>query len=432
MVSVFEDAARPMVVYGSPARFDWRVECITNTAGCRLTGGSGASCWGYNQSNIVRFEKDLYALSWRDDLTLAVFRRLDNGTWEAGPVLPPVPQNGNLLVDSRGHLHVIGGDRASWHVLFDNPGRLDCFELRRRVSADSRFGASIDDRDRIFVGGGLEQLGWYILDGANDFQMVASGKVAHPKARGYHFVVFYKGAVHTFCSDDYFLPGDHFPNQKVTVKDPQTGEPHVVETERGIYPVLRAYCYCNRDVMATPDAWDVTVMSDVSDTFSEPPAGDGARGTTDQQDLFLDREGLLHFVYYENRQPSREVWAGTGQDAANSRLYHAVGPPGGPFKTWCLGNFNSGRLYQTPDGRLHYFLTFGRRAAAQSLWYAVSEAGQWHCISEPVKLQTGGGFWHFFVNMKRTGGTCVDWVDGYWTGPLGGNSNEVFYGKMTP
>ncbi len=432
MVRVNEDVLRPLVEYDAPARFDWHVEQITNTAGCRLTGGSGASCWGYNQSNLVRFEQDLYALSWRDDLTLAIFRRLDSGKWEMGPVLPPVPQNGNLLVDSTGRLHVIGGDRASWHVLFDEPGRIDCFELRRRVLADSRFGASIDDQDRIFVGGGLEQLGWYILDGAKDFQVVASGQLTHDQARGYSFLMFHNGAVHTFCSDDYFLPGDHFPNQQVKYKDAQTGEPIVIETEHGIYPVLRAYYYYNRDVMAMPDAWDMTVMSDVSDTFAEPPAGDGSRGTTDQQDLFLDGDGQLHFVYYENRQPSREVWAGTGQDAANSRLYHAVGPPGGPFQTWCLGNFNSGRLYQTPDGRLHYFLTFGRRGAAQSLWYAVSETGRWDRMSEPMKLDTGGGFWHFFTNIKRTGGTCVDWVDGYWTGPSGGNSNEVFYGRLKP
>jgi hypothetical protein len=422
---------RPAVTLMPPARFQWHVERITDTAGCRLTGGSGASCWGYNQSNIVRCEDDIYALSWRDDLTVTVFRRLSDGRWEAGPVLPPVPQNGNLLLDSTGRLHVISGDRASWHVRFDEPGRLDRFELRRRVAADSRFGASIDSKDRILVCGGLDRLGWYVLDGNQDFQMAASGQVTNEKARGYHFVIFHDGAAHTFCSDDYFLPGEQFPNQQVKILDPKTGEPRAIETQRGIYPVLRTYYYHNRDLLAHPDRWEVTVLSDVSDTFKSPPDGDGSRGTVDQQDFFLDSEGILHFIYYENRQPSREVWAGTGQDASDSRLYHAVGRPGGPFQTWRLGAFNSGRLYQTPDGRMHYFLTFGRRSAAESLWHAVSEPGQWDRISQPVQLDTGGGFWHFFTGMRRAGSAVSDSIDGYWTGPIGGNSNEVFYGRLT-
>lgn len=430
---VFQDEShRPMVAHSAPATFQWEVERITNTAGCRLTGGSGASCWGYNQSNIVRFEDEVYALSWRDDLTLVIFRRLSDGTWEMGPVLPPVPQNGNLLVDSKGHLHVIGGDCASWHVWFDEPGRLDCFQLRRWVKADSRFGASIDKQDRIFVGGGLGRLGWYVLDGQKNFEKVASGEIVHEKARGYHFALFQDGAVHTFCSDDYFLPGASLPNQQVKVKDPQTGEQRIIETEHGIYPVLKAYYYHNPNVLETGNTWQMQVMSDVSETFSEPPTGNGSRGTTDHQDIFMDQEGLLHFLFYENRQTTREVWAGMGQDVKNSRLYHSVGPPDGPFETFCLGNFNSGRLYQTPDGRVHYFLTHGARNASQSLWYAVGEAGQWGRISEPVQLNTEGEFWHFFVNTQRAGGTCVDWVDGYWTGPLGKNSNEVFYGKLRP
>ena len=51
---------RPEVSLGPPARFDWRVERIADSAGHRLSGGSGASCWGYNQSNLVRRGDDLY------------------------------------------------------------------------------------------------------------------------------------------------------------------------------------------------------------------------------------------------------------------------------------------------------------------------------------------------------------------------------------
>lgn len=420
---------RPAVVCGAPARFAWRIERVADTAGCRLTGGSGASGWGYNQSNLVRAGDDVYALSWRDDLTLTVFRRTGAGRWEAGPVLPPVPQNGNLVVDTAGRLHVIAGARASWHVRFDAPGRLDCWELRRRAAADSRFGAAIDARDRILVCGGLERMGWYVLDGERDFAATASGTLAHERERGYPLVVFRGGAAHTFCSDDFFVAGDSFPNQDVVVPDPATGGTRTVATPRGIYPVLRAYAYHNPDLLARPDDWRCTVVSDLRDTFD---AATGARGTTDHQDLLVDDEGLVHLVYYENRQRSRQVWAGTDQDPAHSRLYHAVGPPGGPYRAWCLGAFNSGRLYEAADGRFHYFLTFGRRAAAQRVCYAVGEPGDWGRISAPVPLAGAGPLWHFFVNAARSGGTRAAVVDAYWTGPLGGNSNEVFYGCLTP
>jgi hypothetical protein len=422
-------AARPDVVTGPPARFDWRVETVTDTAGHRLSGGAGASGWGYNQSNLVRCDDDVYALSWRDDLTLCVYRRLPSGSWEPGPVLPPVPQNGNLLVDASQRLHVIGGKNASWHVRFDEPGSLDRYELRRRVRADSRFGAAIDADDRILVAGGLAQMGWYVLDGSADFQPVAEGRLEHEEQRGYHFVVFGDGAAHTLCSDDYFVTGERFPTQTITEPDPATGGTRTRQTPGGIYPVLKAYYYYNPDLLAAPDDWRCTVVSDVADTYHE---ASGARGTTDHQELFVDAEGLVHLTYYENRQPSTTVWAGRGQEAADSRLYHAVGPPGGPFQAWCLGAFNSGRLYQTPDGRLHYLLTRGLRAAAESVWYAVGDAGDGSRISEPVRLDGVGPLWHLFVNAVRAGGTRADVIDAYWTGPHGGNSNEVFYGCLRP
>lgn len=420
---------RPDVVRGPKARFNWYVERITDSAGHQLSGGSGASGWGYNQSNIIRFKEDVYALSWRDDLTLCVFRRIGDGSWETGPVLPPVPQNGNLLVDSSGRLHVISGDEASWHVLFDVPGRLDCWELRRRVRGDSRFGAGIDSRDRILVAGGLEHLSWYVLEGACDFACLLEGAFVHQRARGYQFVVFRDGSAHTFCSDDYFLPGEGFPNQTITVPDSSTGGVRQVETPHGIYPTVRAYYYFNADLLAQPNAWDCTVVADVSDTFDEI---EGTRGTVDHQDLFVDAEGLVHLIYFENRQLSREVWAATGQDSSQSRLYHAVGSPGGPFQSWCLGAFNSGRLYQTLDGRFHYLLTCGRRGSANSIWYASGESGDWGRISDPVQLSGIGPLWHLSVSSVRSGASIEAEIDCYWTGPFGGNSNEVYFGRLTP
>jgi hypothetical protein len=420
---------RPQVSHCAPASFDWRQERITDTAGCRLTGGSGASCWGYNQNNIVRCGDELYALSWRDDLTLAVFRRARPGVWELGPVLPPVPQSGNLIIDSASRLHVISGDLASWHVRFDEPGSLERWELRRRIQADSRFGAAIDKQDRMLVAGGLDQMAWYILDATAADDPIACGSVPHEQARGYSFVVYQDGAAHTLCSDDFFVAGDHFPNQQIVLPDPTTGATRTVETDHGIYPVLRAYSYYNPDPVATPHDWRCTVVSDVSDTFDRSA---GTRGTTDHQDLLVEANGTVHILYFENRQPSAEVWAGTGQDDANARLYHAWGPAGGPFEHVCLGPFTGGRIQQTADGRLHFFLIEGRRSAARAVYYAMGDAAQPQQISEPVKLSGLGPLWHLFISSRRAGATSANVIDTYWTGPLGANSNEAFYGCLTP
>ncbi len=418
---------RVHVTYGPRQTPRFEVEMITDAAGYLQTGGSGASCWGYNQSNVVRAGEDVYALSWRDDMTLVVFRRAGHGRWESSPPLPPVPQNGNLLVDGAGRLHVIAGANASYHAVFDPPGQVERFTIQEYASADSRFGASIDAAGRIFVAGGLATMAWYVLDPETGYRPMASGSVRHERNRGYNFVILNGSEAHAISSDDYFLEGEQYPNQTVKLRDQETGEIRSVETPRGIYPVLKAYYYYCPDVFGTPEDWRLTVISDVSDTF------DGrARGTTDHQDLMMDMRGRVHLTYYENRQPAATVWAGRGQDPENSLLYHAVGGPGGPFKHFCLGNFNGGRVYQGPDGRFHYFLTRGGRGNAEGVWYAAGEDGGWDRISEPVQLDLPSRLWHFFTNTTRAGGARSPFVDCYWTGASQENSNEVYYGRLTP
>ena len=190
--------------------------------------------------------------------------------------------------------------------------------------------------------------------------------------------------------------------------------------------MLKSYYYYCPDLLKAPQDWRLSVVSDVSDTFR-----DGARGTTEQQDLLLDAQGRVHLIYFENRQPSATVWAAMGQELSESRLYHAVGEPGGSLTHFCLGSFNSGRLYQTPDGRMHYLLTRGRRGDAESLWYAVG-TGDWRRISQPVQLELPSRFWHFFTNTRRAGGTIVPFIDCYWTGAYQQNSHQVWYGRLDP
>jgi hypothetical protein len=379
------------VRYGPPAKARFETELITDTGGYRKTGGQGRSCWGYNHANIVRHRNQLYALCWRDDLSLVVYRRAAPGRWEASPPLPEALQSGVLLVDSKGRLHVIGGDMASYHALFDPPGQVRKFTLHRRAQADTRFGAAIAPGDDIFVVGGYPQMRWYVLSARRDFQPVASGSIPHPTWRAYYFAHYDGRRAQTYCYNIQHVEG--------------VG-----------YQTLWTYYYDNPNLLERPDDWRMTVISDVSDTFD----GKAARGTTSNEDMLVDRKGRVHFLYMINRQPGTGTWPSEKQDRGQDALYHAVGPPGGPFRSYLLGNFSRGRLYQTRDGRLHYLLERGEWFHFD-LWYAVGGEDDFDTISD-----------HIFVNAARAGGTPTDFIDIYFTGPYPGQTNRIWYGKLTP
>ena len=133
-----ETPAVRQVARGEAARVKFDVELITDTAGNQPAGGVGRSCWGFNQSNLVRHGENIYAMCWRDDQHLVVFHRGGSGRCQPSPPLPKVPQNGVLLADSQGRVHVIGGEAASYQVIFDPPGQVQEFTLRRQARADSR------------------------------------------------------------------------------------------------------------------------------------------------------------------------------------------------------------------------------------------------------------------------------------------------------
>ena len=71
------------VARGKAARVKFDVELITDTAGNRPAGGVGRSCWGFNQSNLVRHGENIYAMCWRNDQHLVVFHRGGSGRWQA-------------------------------------------------------------------------------------------------------------------------------------------------------------------------------------------------------------------------------------------------------------------------------------------------------------------------------------------------------------
>jgi len=391
------------VSLGPPLNPRFETELITDTAGYTQRGGTGRSSWGFNQSNIVRHGDDVYAMCWRDDLHLVVFRRVKQGQWEASPPLPRVPQNGVLLVDSKGRVHVIAGESASYHARFDPPGQIRTFSVQQFARADTRFGAGIDAGDNILVAGGLPGMSWYVLGATNGYRPAAQGRVAHEKGRAYYFVAYRDGAGHAFCYDDYFVKGSG-------------------------YHTLRTYYYWNPNLVQNPEGWTMQTISDVSDTI----AG-AARGATENEDLLLDRAGRVHFLYLRNPTPGTGEWswATDGQKRSDDALYHAVGRPEGPFTHHRLGNFSRGRLHETPDGRLHYFLCRGEWFRFE-LWYAVGEINDPGRISEPVRLMTPTPIDHVFINSTRAGGKPSNVIDCYFTGPYPGETRHVYYGRLTP
>ncbi len=391
------------VSYGPAARVRFEAELITDSAGRREAGGLGRSCWGFNQSNIVRHGDDVYAMCWRDDLHLVVFRRVGAGRWEASPPLAKCPQNGVLLVDRKGRAHVIGGDRASYHAIFEPPGQVKTFKVQQLARADTRFGASIAPNGDILVAGGLPGMAWYVLSARDGYKPVATGRVPHKTWRAYYFVAFDGSTAHTFCYDDYYIKGIG-------------------------YQTLKTYHYTNTNVLANtkPDAWKMTVISDVADTVWGK-----TRGCTENEDLMVDRKGQVHLLFMRNPTPSTTRWASQGQDRAKDELVHVVGRPGGPFKRYLLGNFSRGRLHQTPDGRIHYLMTRGQWFKFE-LWYAVGTADRPETISQPIQLETPTRIDHVFVSSTRAGGTPTRCIDCYWTGPYPGQTDRVWYGCLHP
>jgi hypothetical protein len=390
------------VSYGPPAKVQFTTELITDTGGYQKTGGQGRSCWGFNHANLLRHKDDLYALCWHDDLTLTVFQRKGPGKWEVSPPLPEALQSGVLLVDSKGRLHLIGGEGASYHALFDPPGQNQKFTVQRLAKADTRFSAAIAPNDDIFVVGGYPAMTWYVLSAQDGYQPKLTGTRPHPTWRAYYFAAYDGKRAQAYCYNIQHVEG--------------VG-----------YQTLWTYYYDNPDLAGKPDDWRMVVVSDVSDTFD----GKTARGNTSNEDFLIDRKGRVHFLYQVNRMPGTGTWSSEKQDRTQDELYHAVGPPGGPFKSYRLGNFSRGRLYQTKNGRLHYLLERGAWFAFD-LYYATGSENDFTRISEPIRLETPTKIDHIFVNAARTGGTPTEFIDLYFTGPYPGQTNKIWYGKITP
>jgi perosamine synthetase len=387
------------VAYAPPAPVRFETERITDTGGWRHSGGTGRSCWGYHQSNIVRYGDSIYALCWRDDTHLTAFRRVSPGMWETSPLLPKSPQSGALLVDAQGRLHLIAGDKATLHLCFEPPGQVQQFTMQALPGTDTRFGAAIAPNGDIFIAGGVPAMRWLLLSAKQGYAPALSGCLPHPTNRAYYFAAFDGTQAQVYCTEIHYL-------------------------EAAGFQTTQTYHYCNPDLTRNPDDWRLTIVSDVSDTF------DGrARGTTGNEDLLVDRKGRLHLLAMRNVTPATGAWAAGAQDHQEDELIHTSGMPGEPLAAVRVGQFSRGRLCQTADGRLHYLMT-RREEFGSSLWHAIGSEDDYTSLSEPVRLDTPGTIDHLFVNNIRAGGTLADGVDIYFTGPYPGKTGEIWYGRL--
>jgi hypothetical protein len=151
---------------------------------------------------------------------------------------------------------------------------------------------------------------------------------------------------------------------------------------------------------------------------------DSVGGWAHNDDLLVDRSGQVHLLYQYQRREG---------DWGDTRTVHASGPPGGPLQHVELGPpgaFNSGRLWEAPDGALYALLPrfttlhLARLDAAGAL------------AEEPVSLDlvsTGWGYYgRAFVAAGRAAAGGAPVLEGLYFVELGAGESEVRYFRVEP
>ena len=178
------------------------------------------------------------------------------------------------------------------------------------------------------------------------------------------------------------------------------------------------YSFRNLQYYYTPDI--------LSEPFTETTVVDveGSGGWVHNDDLLIDRDGTVHLLFQVMR---------TEGDWGDVRTVHAFGRPGGPFEPAQLGSpgeFNSGRLWESPDGVLY---TVQPRYTDLHVAPLGADGRLAH---EPVDLgltSTGWGFFGrcFVVNQRSSAGGAP-YLEGLYFVQLGDGESEVRYFRATP
>ena len=178
------------------------------------------------------------------------------------------------------------------------------------------------------------------------------------------------------------------------------------------------YSFRNLQYYYTPDI--------LSEPFAETSVVDveSSGGWVHNDDLLISRDGSVHLLYQVMR---------TEGDWGDLRTVHAFGPPGGPFEHVELGqpaDFNSGRLWQSPQGTLYTVQPRFTDLHVARLGPDGFVAG------EPVNLGITSTGWNFFgrcfLVSARSSAAGAPYLEGLYFVQLEEGLSEVRYFRATP
>lgn len=323
-----------LAVTGAGAETSWQVE-TEPVALIRAFDGNIASVWGYHQPLIVRARGtvfcvllepygDGFAQQWslyeRDD---AGWRQVWSTPQDAGLNQPP-----SITAEADGTLHVVAwpGGRFT-HYRFDPGSDEPVVEMPSSSPYDDLWpyaGSAVNaDGELLVVASAYEQNLFAVHTGAG----WRRGRVArHPEApaspsafdrQAYPFVALAGRAAHVFTTQD------------------------IADPDKIAADVDFVYSFRNLQYYYTPDILSVPF------TRTEVANVEATGGWAHNDDLLIDGRGRVHLLY---RVQAREG------DWGDTRLMHAFGAPGGPLTHVQLGGsgeFNLGRLWESPEGGLY-------------------------------------------------------------------------------
>lgn len=259
--------------------------------------------WGYNQSKIVHFGSRVYTyvIENTDDKSstvskLTILKKEGGGAWLRGASFP-TSRPGNLLIDSRGVLHVFvfeptdAKKNDSWgkllHYWFPVPG--DIREFKREVIVDND-GAS--ETANIRVGAAI---------GSDDTLAVAFGLTTNnPRFRGHSEHLYTKKPsgtrwTHQLAGDnlghDYYYPfvlAEAGRFHLLAVQDDFTGQ-----GQPNIYQQIIYFLH-------EGGTWKKDLIVD----RTQHALADTHPRLLEQEDLFADSTGTIHIIYKEWLDPS--------------------------------------------------------------------------------------------------------------------------------
>lgn len=358
--------------------------------------------WGYNQSKIARFEDKIFSYyidnidgSNKTVSNFVVLIKDGEKEFQKGASFP-TSRPGNILVDSKGVLHVfvytptkveVNDSRGKLiHYFFPNSKDGDITNYRQEIVVD---GDETNETVNIRVGSAI---------GADDTMAISFGLTTfNPLYKGYSEHLYFKKPTdqnwtHLIAGEnlghDYYYPytlvTTDYSYYLLPIQDDfnDDGDP---KTYDNIYQKIPLFSYINGN-------WNMEMIVDLS---NHPLAKVKPR-LLEQEELMEDQSGNLHIIYKEFLDP-QNTYQATGH-------WHLIGKSGN-FKSQKieLGNIGANwvRLVDV-DGELFYLIsTFDKLFVSPINKLKTRE------ITLPEDAQ---GFYPYVASSKK-GSTNSEFVD---------------------